>query len=87
MGHLVDGESGGRSDSVATTVAISGEDSSNSMRGPSWYEMTLEDERESEHNSQFRVVWRASLAVDPIHAFKELSDPDGATSTIGGSRL
>lgn len=43
-GQLVGDESGGRSNSVATMIAMGREDSCNSMRRPSWYEMTLEDE-------------------------------------------
>ena len=49
--------------------------------------MTLEDEQESEQNSKFRVVWHTRLAVDPIQASEELSDPEEATSAVGGSRL
>ena len=75
-GKLVDDESGGRSESVATVIAADVEDSCSSMRRPSWCKMTLEGEQESEQNSQFRMVWRTPLAVDPVQASEELSDPE-----------
>ena len=55
-GQLVDDEFGGRSDSVAAMITGGREDSCIFVRRPSWYEMTLEDEQESEQNSQFIVV-------------------------------
>ena len=46
--------------------------------------MTLEDEHESEQNSQFRVVWHTPLTVDPVQAFEELSK--GSSLSSWGSR-
>ena len=74
---------GERSDSVAAVVAVSMEDSYNSVRKQSWYEMVLQDEQESEENSQFRVVRRRPSAVDPVQISDRHSDSEGA-SVIGG---
>ena len=83
LGHPVDGEPGERSDSVAAAVAVSMEDSSNSVRKQSWYDMVLQDEQESEENSQFRVVRRRPSAVVPVQRSDRHSDSEGA-SVIGG---
>lgn len=33
------------------------------------------------------MVWHTPLAIDLVQASKELLDPEGAASTVGGSRL
>ena len=55
---------------MVAVVATSGEDSSNSMRRASWYQMTLEDEKESERKYMFRVVQHRSPSHDPEHVAK-----------------
>ena len=49
--------------------------------------MTIEDEQESQKNSQFKVVWHTPLVVDPVQASEELSNTEGAASVVGGSRM
>ena len=51
-------------------VASSGEDPCISVRRMRWYEMTLEDEKESERKYMFRVVQHRSPSHVPKHVAK-----------------
>ena len=56
LGQLFDNESEWIFDSVAVSKAPGRETSSNFVRKPCWYEMTLQDEQEGEKTPQSKGV-------------------------------
>jgi hypothetical protein len=58
--------------------------SSNTLRGLSWYEMTLMDAHRCEETPRSIVLWNMSLAQDPVQVVGKLFGSEGAATAADG---